>query len=84
MNFIFIENTGKSAHRMSYRGQHNWAPVYVPPSSVSPKLYSLVRNIRMASVDRESSNRMSDVNDDVSDAEAFSIDETDGNQVTLQ
>jgi hypothetical protein len=42
---------------MPIYGFRSWTPNYVPALSLSPKLYTLVRNIQMASFERQSSIR---------------------------
>ena len=64
-------------------GHYNWAPVYVPAPSLSPKLYSLVRNIRMTSIDRESTMRQTeshDLEDDL-DNDVFASDKKTAEKV---
>ncbi len=52
--------------------------MYNPPPNVSPKLYKLVRNIQMASLDEEPSIEKMINNDDNIETDLFSIlDESD-------
>ena len=49
---MFAESLEKPNQHLSII-PHNWTPMYAPPApSLSPKLYNLVRNMRLASVDR--------------------------------
>lgn len=51
---ICLERLNKINNQISMI-PHNWTPMYHPPApSLSPKLYNLVRNIRLNSVDRGS------------------------------
>jgi hypothetical protein len=43
---------------------YNWAPSYIPASSLSPKLYTSVRNVQTTSVDRELSTDLANKDED--------------------
>ncbi len=77
-SLFFLEHHSKTPKQSSVTSPYNWTPVYNPPPNVSPKLYKLVRNIQMASLDEEPSIEKIISNDDNIETDGFSIlDESD-------
>ena len=72
INTFSLENQArKRSKQLSLTSSYNWAPVYNPAPNLSPKFYTLVRNMQMNSFDREASIRQRTVDED--DDDVFTI-----------
>jgi hypothetical protein len=71
--FFGLEHNSKINKRLSTTTTYNWAPVYVPHPSLSPKFYKLVQNIQMTSLDTNSSTQRTRSNEDSIDNDTCSI-----------
>ncbi|CAF2863167.1 unnamed protein product [Rotaria sp. Silwood2] len=74
------ENSLKAHKHFQITNPYNWAPTFVPSTSVSPKLHTLVRSIQMVSLEKQLSiQTMSNNENTSSDNDVCStVDESDG------
>ncbi|CAF1684503.1 unnamed protein product [Adineta ricciae] len=74
INAFPLENRAKKrSKQLSIAGPYNWAPAYNPVPNLSPKLYTLIRNMQMNSFDREASFRQRTVDEDDDVHDVFTI-----------
>jgi hypothetical protein len=54
--YLFIlENSSHDDKYSAVSYSYNWPSIYTPPNNQSPKLYTLVRNIRAVNLEKQSS-----------------------------
>ncbi|UJR37756.1 hypothetical protein I4U23_030449 [Adineta vaga] len=68
-----IENRSKRSKQSSLTAPYSWAPTYNPAHNISPKLYTLVRNIQMNSFEREASIQQNNTIDETVEHDIFTI-----------
>ncbi|CAF0863054.1 unnamed protein product [Rotaria sordida] len=78
-NELNNEHNSKTNKHLQIENAYNWAPIFIPSRSVSPKLRTLVRSIRMGSLEKQLSIQIRNKNENnSSENDIFSIvDESD-------